>query len=61
MGITVTAKEYVAVVLFIGSNDANIKSVTPQQHVPLEEYKQSMTDIAHYLMVSWIIGTFESY
>jgi lysophospholipase L1-like esterase len=29
----------VAVTLFIGANDANIKEINPDQHVPLDEYK----------------------
>ena len=48
------------VTIFLGSNDANLKSQNPHQHVPLQEYKQLLIDIVEYLMVGIVhIGGFE--
>ncbi|KAF6038639.1 IAH1 [Bugula neritina] len=44
------AKECAAVTLFLGSNDANLKDINPQQHVPLEEYKSALMYMVHHLI-----------
>lgn len=40
--------EAVAVVVFLGANDDNVKEVNPRQHVPIEEYKVSVVTILYY-------------
>ena len=45
------AKECVAVTLFLGSNDASLKSANPIHHVPLDEYRSSLVDVGQYILV----------
>ena len=43
--------EIAAIVIFLGTNDANTEA-NPQQRVPADEYKQNLIDMIKYLTVS---------
>ncbi|KAK3792025.1 hypothetical protein RRG08_066547 [Elysia crispata] len=45
-----TASETVALTIFLGANDSNDKTLNPQQHCPLEEYRQGLKDMIEFAM-----------
>ncbi|RUS69497.1 hypothetical protein EGW08_022744 [Elysia chlorotica] len=45
-----TASETVAMTIFLGANDSNNKELNPQQHCPLEEYRQGLKDMVEFAM-----------
>ncbi|GFS26526.1 isoamyl acetate-hydrolyzing esterase 1, partial [Elysia marginata] len=45
-----TASETVAMTIFLGANDSNGKELNPRQHVPLEEYRQSLKEMVEFAM-----------
>ena len=47
----------VATVLFLGANDSNIKELNEAQHVPLEEYKNNLSEIIGILCKKGISAT----
>ena len=43
--------EMVAMVIFLGANDSNLREGNPHQHVPLEDYRKNLLHMIDYLHV----------
>uniref|UniRef100_A0A0B7BEA7 Isoamyl acetate-hydrolyzing esterase 1 homolog n=2 Tax=Arion vulgaris TaxID=1028688 RepID=A0A0B7BEA7_9EUPU len=45
---TKLAKDTVAMTIFLGVNDSNSYELNPRQHVPLDEYRQNLTEMINF-------------
>lgn len=43
-----------AVIILLGSNDANLETVSPNHHIPLQEYRENLIDLCVQLQVNLI-------